>query len=752
MRTSLKTIKERLGTTFRGGPAAQQRPRRVRTPTVLQMETVECGAAALAIVLGYFGRRVPLEELRIACGVSRDGSKASNVLKAARGYGLTGKGYRKEPDQLRALRLPLIVFWNFNHFLVVEGFGKGKVYLNDPAAGPRTVTTEEFDEAFTGVVLALEPGPDFKPGGRQQTLAAALRRRLPTGTTALLYLVLVSLLLALPVLVLPTFTRVFVDEYLAAGTPGILGPLLGGMALAAGLIAVLTWLRQRSLLRLETHMALTTSSTFFWHVLRLPVEFFAQRQAGEISTRVAINSRVAQLLAGDVATTLLRALLVVLYLLLMAWYDPFLTAIAVLAAAANLLLLRYIGRKRGDQRQRLEQESAKQMGAAYDGLQLIETLKASGTESDFFARWAGYQAKVVTVEQELGVSGRMLGTLPPLLTAITLALVLTLGGLRVLDGRLTPGSLAAFQLLMLGFMAPINRLMSVAGHVQEAQADMKRLDDVLAYPAELPVALDVAGPAALPRPKLAGYLELKGITFGYSRLDPPLIEDFSLSLKPGARVALVGGSGSGKSTIAKLVAGLYMPWSGEILFDGLPRQAHPRALMLNSLAVVDQDIFLFGGTIKDNLTMWDATVPERAIHQAARDAAIHEEISNRPGGYDYLLEEGGRDLSGGQRQRLEIARALTANPTILVLDEATSALDPITEQAIDDRLRRRGCTCLIVAHRLSTIRDCDEIVVLDRGKVVQRGTHDEMRQIPGPYAALIGADEPPTAERPPVEL
>ena len=738
-------MKQRIGLLLRSGhtPAARAPGARIKTPTVLQMEAVECGAAALGIILAYHGKIVPLEELRVACGVSRDGSKASNILRAASSYGLIAKGYGKEPHQLPALPLPAIVFWNFKHYVVVEGFGKGRVYINDPATGPRTIPDDEFDQSFTGVVLTFVRGPDFKPSRRRRTLLHTLRPRLRGASSGLLYILLASLLLVVLGLVVPAFTRIFVDYYLGAGLGEVIALILPGMALTALLIVALTWLQQQQLLRLETSLALTSSSSFFWHVLRLPIEFFTQRYAGDISSRVAINNRVASLLSGDVATTLLSVVLAAFYVVLMARYDLLLTAVGVAIAIANLAVLRLIARQRIDQNRRMLQERAKLVSTAYHGLQLIETLKATGGESDFFARWAGYQAKMVNAEQGLGVSTRVIGVVPSLLTAIGMVAILTLGGLRIMQGQLTAGTLVAFQVLMLAFMGPINQLVVVGRKLQMAEADLSRLDDVLRYPAAVPSDPAPADEEPIPaRAKLAGRVELKDVTFGYSRLEPPLIEGFSLTLRPGARVALVGASGSGKSTIARLIAGLYAPWSGEILFDGRPRTALPRTLLQNSLAVVDQDTFLFAGTIKDNLTLWDTTVAEISVHRAAMDAAIHDEISDRPGGYDYAVEEGGRDLSGGQSQRLELARALAQNPTVLVLDEATSALDPVTEQQIDDSLRRRGCTCLIVAHRLSTIRDCDEIVVLERGKVVQRGTHEQMARVPGPYRQLLEAGEP----------
>jgi NHLM bacteriocin system ABC transporter peptidase/ATP-binding protein len=703
------------------------------------MEAVECGAAALGIILGYYGRYVPLEQLRIACGVSRDGSKASNMLKAARAYGLIGKGLKREPPGLAALRLPVIVFWNFNHFVVVEGFGRGKVYLNDPASGPRTVSVEEFDAGFTGVVLTFEPGPDFQRGGPRRRLRTALQRRLRGSGPALAYVLAASLALVLLGLVVPAFTRAFIDEYLIGRLRGWIPPLLIAMTVTAALIAAFAWLQQRYLLRLETKLALTTSSTFFWHVLRLPIEFFSQRYAGEISARVGINDRVASLLAGDLATNLLGLVLIVFYVALMLRYDGVLTGLALFIAALNLAALRYVSRRRTDGNQRLLQERGKLTGTAYNGLQLIETLKASGAESDFFARWAGYQAKVLNAEQELGLATQVLAAVPPLLMAAGTSAVLVVGGWRVMEGQLTVGTLMAFQVLLFGFLAPVVQFVNLGSRLQEAAGDMNRLDDVLRYPVDAQVAQ--AGRAAVPpAAKLSGRIEIRGLTFGYNRLDPPLIEDFTLQFKPGTRVALVGGSGSGKSTVARLVAGLYEPWAGTIRLDGLPRQVLPRTLITNSLAMVDQDIALFAGTIKENLTMWDATVPEATILQATKDAQIHEDIAARPGGYEHLVEENGRNFSGGQRQRLEIARALTGNPTILVLDEATSALDPLTEKLIDDNLRRRGCTCLIVAHRLRTNRDCDEILVLDRGKVVERGTHDQLLRRAGLYARLMRAD------------
>jgi NHLM bacteriocin system ABC transporter peptidase/ATP-binding protein len=712
-----------------------------RSPTVLQMEAVECGAAALAIVLAHHGRWVPLEELRVACGVSRDGSKASNVVKAARNYGLMAKGFKKEPQALRSTRLPAILHWNFNHFVVLDGFRKGRVFLNDPATGPRDVSEEELDQAFTGVVLTFEPSPEFERKGDPPQLIPALRRRLAGSRAALVFVLLAGLALAIPSLVVPVFSKVFVDSVLLESRRDWLPPLLFGLGLAGLLMGLLTWIQQVYLLRLETRMAVGSSSRFLWHVLRLPTEFFSQRFAGDISSRVAINDRVAQLLSRDLATNALGAVMIVFFAAVLFQYDAVLTLVGIAVVSLNVAALRYVSRKRVDGNRRLVQDQGKLLGTAIGGLQTIETLKATGGESDLFARWAGFQAKVVNGRQELERYTQLLDTVPPLLSAVNTALILGIGGLRVIDGRLSLGGLVAFQLLMAAFIAPVNRLVSLGGKLQTVEGDMNRLDDVLRYrldstagrgSGELP-------PAGEPV-RLDGYLELRDVSFGYSRLDPPLIEGFSLTLKPGSRVALVGGSGSGKSTLSRLVTGLYEPWGGEILLDGKRRAEIPPAVLTGSLAAVDQNVFLFEGTVRENLTLWDATIPLPEVVAAAKDACIHEDVAARPGGYDSPVEEGGANWSGGQRQRLEIARAMVGRPSVLVLDEATSALDPTTESRIDESLRRRGCTCLIVAHRLSTIRDADEIIVLEKGKVVQRGTHDELKGVEGPYARLISAE------------
>ena len=751
MSTSVAAWPRRLGLgRWAAWPGA--RTRRVRTPPIIQMEAVECGAAALAIVLGHHRRFVPLEELRLACGVSRDGSKASNLLKAARKYGLAARGFKKEPAELREMSLPMIVHWNFNHFLVVEGFAPGKVFLNDPASGPKTVSEAEFDQAFTGVAMVFERSEDFRAGGERAGLLRPLSRRLAGMAPSVLFAVLAGVALLIPGLVAPTFSKIFVDEVLVKGLASWLRPLLILMGLTAVVNFGLVALQQHYLLRLESRLSLSTSSKFFWHVLRLPVEFFTQRFAGEIGNRVAINDKIAKLLSGDLATTTLNLMVIAMYALLMLQYDVVLSALSVFTGLLNMVALRYVSTKRVVLSQRMLQDRGKLMGTAMGGLQTIETLKASGSESDFFARWSGYQAKVVNAFQELQLTTQLLSAVPPFLLALNTALVLGIGGQRVMDGHLTMGMLVAFQSLMFAFLSPVNKLVTLGGQLQEVKGDMNRLDDVLRA-ARDPGAQDDAPPAPASAgattgaadavtigPRLEGYLELVGVSFGYSRLEPPLISNFDLSLKPGARIALVGGSGSGKSTVAKLVAGLYEPWSGQILFDGRPRPEVPRAVLIASVAVVDQDISMFEGTIRDNLTMWDKTVPDSDLVAAARDACIHEDVMDRAGGYGASLEEGGRNFSGGQRQRMEIARALSLNPRVLVLDEATSALDPTTEKTIDDNLRRRGCTCLIVAHRLSTIRDCDEIIVLDRGRVVQRGTHVQMAAAGGAYARLIASE------------
>ena len=717
--------------------------RRVKTPTLLQIEAVECGAAALGIILAHYGRIVPLTELRAECGVSRDGSKASNILKAARNYGLEAKGFKKEITQLQNLDAPYIVFWNFNHFLVVEGFYRDKVFLNDPASGPRSVSLAEFDRSYTGVVMVMQPGEEFRQGGRQLNLALGLWSRLKSDRAALAYCLLAGLFLTFAELVVPVFSQIFVDEILIEERYLWLNPLLLAMIVSVILQGALTLLQLRYLRRLKIKLSVSMSSRFLWHILRLPVGFYAQRFAGEISSRTSLNNDVADTISGELATTAIDAVMVVFYAIIMSQYDLALTAIVVGFAVVNIFTLQWISRQRKDANQKLLQEYGKAAGASIAALQSIETLKASGLEADFFGRWSGYYTKAINSQQEIGITNQTLAVLPVLLSALASAFLLLVGGLRVMDGYISIGMLIAFQGMMRNFQTPVINLVSLGGKLQQLEGNLIRLDDVLENPADSHVENSRsvrANPERTELPKLQGYIELCNITFGYSRLESPLIEDFSLSIAPGQRIALVGGSGSGKSTVAKLLSGLYEPWSGEILLDGRPKSAIPQQILTNSLAMVEQDIVLFGGTVADNLTLWDSTIPQKNIIQACQDAAIEDVVNRLPGGYNASLAEGAANLSGGQKQRLEIARALVNNPTILIMDEATSALDSETETIVDRYLRRRGCTCVIVAHRLSTIRDCDLILVLDKGKIVQQGTHEELWQQKGFYSQLIKSE------------
>ena len=709
-----------------------------RTPTILQMEAVECGAAALGIVLAHHGVWIPLEQLRAACGVSRDGSKASNIVKAAGRFGFAARGFRAEPSMLQELPMPCIIHWNFNHFVVLEGIDGDRVYINDPAVGRRRIDMAELDLAFTGVALTLERSESFRKMGSKPQGLRLLLRELRGSKPAVGLLVLVSFALVVPSIVAAGFSKIFVDNILIQHATSWLVPLLIGMAVTAIFRAILTMLRQSLLLRLQNKLAVVMISRFLWHVMALPVEFFTQRHAGDIASRVSANEQIARLLSSGIAANALNLTSIVIFAVAMAIYDLPLAALGVGMSLINVVALRFIGGRRQDVSRSLALERGKLVGATVSAVRTIETLKASGLEDEAFGQWAGIQAKALNAEQELGVSSTMLDMLPTLLSGLTTAAILGFGGWRVIEGSLTLGSLVAFQSLMASFSEPVSELVNYVGGFQTIKGALERLEDVYNYP------LDKSDRKLLAAdrfpPKLTGRVELGNIQFGYSILEPPLLADLSIAIAPGCRVALVGASGSGKSTLAKLICGLYRPWSGEIRIDGWTLPEIPPPVFANSIAYVDQDVFLFEGTVRDNLTLWDPTVTEVDLSQALKDAVIHEDIAARAGNYDCYVNEGGTNFSGGQRQRIEIARALVCNPSVIVLDEATGALDPITEKAIDDNLRRRGCTCVIIAHRLSTIRDCDEIIVLQQGKIVERGTHEQLVMLEGAYARLVAQE------------
>ena len=709
---------------------------RVRTPTLLQMEAVECGAAALGIILSHYGRFIPLEILRVECGVSRDGSKASNVVKVARRHGMQARGQRLDLEDVVAQKKPWIAFWNFNHFLVVEGFSASKVFLNDPATGPRAVTWEEFDKGFTGVQLEILPGESFEKCGQPSSIWPGLRNRAQGNGAALIFIVLAGLGLAVPELILPAFSRIFVDHVMLGHQSSWSGPLILGILLTACLQWGLAWLQYDKLLLLQTRLAIRDSAGMLQRMLRLPVLFFTQRYPGDLVVRFSISDRLAKILAGDLSVNLLNLAMAVFFLMVMVQYSLMLTLIAAGTAALNLVFIRILGRARTDESYRLRSETGKLYGVAMSGIAMVDSLKAGGGADSFFSRFTGYQAKAVSSSQRLGEASRILEITPALLATLNTTAILLIGGDMVINGELSAGELVAFQLLTTALLAPVNGLVNLNTMLQEVHGDLARVDDILHYPIEEPAPGPI--PTGL-REKLSGRVQIRDLAFGYSPLEDPLIDGFDLDLEPGSRVALVGRTGSGKSTITRLISGLYQPRSGEIRFDGHDRRRLPAALIQNSLSTVDQEAVIFAASIRDNLTLWNTTIPDAVVQKAVEDADLTTVVSER-GGLDGWLLEDGANLSGGQRQRFEIARALCYEPSVIILDEATSALDTATEQRIDAAMRRRGCTCIVVAHRLSTIRDCDEIIVMDAGRIVQRGRHEQLiADADGPYAGLIHA-------------
>ena len=726
----------------RNQSATEPSKQRVSTPVLLQMHAAECGAACLGSVLAYFGRRVSLTELRERCEVSRDGSSAASLLRAARHYGLECRGLSASTGLLKKLTMPAILFWQFNHFVVLEGFDRNNFYLNDPATGRRTLSAEEFEKSFSRVALTFERGADFKPGGERPSLLQQLGVWLGGSWSGLSVAVLCGLMLALVSLILPASVSLIVDSVLENRGPwgGLVVALLGGGIL----VYLLSLFKHRFLKRLAIRVSVIGANGGLSRLLRLPVEFFTHRLVGDLTDRVSSIDRIAKNLTDQFLVLILEMAMSAVFLAAMLAYDVLLALIVLLLAVVNAGFAHYIKVLRTDRSHALKREQGMLIGVGMQMLNHADNLRMTASDDRFFSRWSGQQARELDARQRYFELGNINTALPGLVAALRAAVILGVGASLVMAGEMTLGTLVGIYILAEMFLAPIGRFVEFTDKRQALEADMQRLEDI-SKTAEDPIFTQrTPDSGSIPtfkgRLQLAGQVELRNVTFGYNKSRPPLIEEFNLLIKPGQRVAIVGSSGSGKSTLSRLVSGIYQPWSGEILFDGHLRHEIPEEVLRRSISMVDQDIVLFSASLRDNITLWNPVVPDEAIVAAARDACIHEEILRRPLGYSTLVEEGGVNFSGGQRQRLEIARALVGNPTVLILDEATSALDAATEEFVDDALRRRGVTCLVVAHRLSTVRDCDEIIVLDKGTEVQRGTHDELiADQDGAYFKLVKA-------------
>lgn len=708
----------------------------------MQLHATDCGAACLGIVLAYFGRWIPLQELREDCAVGRNGANAAEILRAAKRHGLEGKGWRKEPSQLSAMELPLILFWEFRHFVVLEGFDHNFYYLNDPDTGHRKLSAEEFSNGFSGIVLSFEPGPDFQRTSRPPGILTRLRPWLRGSGGAVAFVAACGMMLALLLLATPLLLGVFVD-YVFAGGKQWGGLIAAVLAISALFVYVLTWLKLRCLRKLTLRLAIKNSVDCTSRTLQLPASFFHHRFAGDLVARIQSIDRIAAGISAHFLDLLVELGASTIFFIVMFAYDPAMALVVLALAGLNVGLMRAVTRLRVEENHKFLREQGLLLGVSMTGLQHLELLRSTGTDDNYFSRWGGHQARELAARQRFAELGHVNAAFPNFFLMLSNAAVIALGGMQVLSGQMTLGSLMGFYVVAGMFLAPVGRFVAFADQLQTLEADLDRLEDITRAPIDdtaTRVGDDSSGrlKTAEGKLRLAGRVELRGVTFGYDRTLPPLIENLDLIVEPGQRIAFVGYSGSGKSTLAQIVAGVLQPWSGVVMFDDMPLADIPKEVMSASLSMVEQQEMLFATTVRENLTLWNHTISDEAIVAAAKDARIHDEIIRRPQGYGEMVGESGLNFSGGQRQRLEIARALVKSPSTIILDEATSALDAATEEKIDRALRRRGLTCVMVAHRLSTIRDCDRILVLDKGKVIQQGRHEQlMAEEEGLYAKLI---------------
>ena len=700
---------------------------------VLQMEATECGAASLAMILGYYGKTVTLEELRRECGVSRNGVNAKSIVRAARFHGLQTRALRVNLEGVKKLKMPAVLHWNMDHFLVLCGFSRKGAVLADPAYGMKTVSMEEFSGSFTGIAIELTPSENFQKdrgGKRAKDYVRNCTRAFLPDVFFFLILEMCALTGSIAVLFL---NSVFIDKILIGGNVQNAVIILR-VLLCAGLItAAAMALNEKIRCRISRQLNVSINSGFIQHLLRLPIEFFAQRSEGDLANRQSAGMQMGSAICRMLTPLPGYVLQIAVYLILTAVFDIYIALIGVLCAGVNIAAMILSSRRYEEKMRSYSRDMGALQGNVSRTVDIIETVKSCGAEDAVFERLMAAGTQAVNTRNEIDKTGVYTETLFSFLNAFGSGAVLIAGVFKILSGTMTVGILIAAQALVAAMLVPVGNAVSAGMEMQTLKSETTRTNDVMHYDEDDKFLAE----GQKQEKPVDGDIELRDVSFGYGPLDPPMISGFHLTVRKGGSVAITGGSGSGKSTVAKIIAGLYREDGGTVTFHGTPREEIDHYYFYSKIAVVSQNIRLFEGTVMDNITMWDDSISYDDVVTAAKAACIHDVIIGRRGGYREPVTENGRNFSGGQRQRIEIARALVKKPSVLIMDEATSALDTDTEEQIMNNISRLGITRIIVAHRLSTIRDSDEILVMESGKILERGTHEELMTKNGAYCALV---------------